>query len=366
MLPAILLLAPLAGAFPLLRRADVYEKHTYLVTVHPANQNGNDPPFLREKCLGANNGHLYNGAPVRVGDCIPGANFQLWESFGEGVFRVSGSDFCVNSPEGRQQPSALGLGDTLNKTEMTMSIGAQGSVTTTVYLTECSSKPIPQGQLWLTSARPNSADDRPLYYISPKPGSEPTSTDAKTEPTASSAKTESTATSTNPDTTATATDAKPESTSTEAQPTEAASTGRDFTLSAVLKDGSTKRCMDARGSELQDGSAAHIYDCDGNSAQEWELKSDGSETTVRLRSTTLCLDGGRPSNGAPLSFRTCRDKARTQTWRLSPRGHLSLADFNLCVDVRDGVPDNNTRLQLWECINENDNQRWSYAGHSSS
>lgn len=124
--------------------------------------------------------------------------------------------------------------------------------------------------------------------------------------------------------------------------------------------------MDARGSELQDGSAAHIYDCDGNSAQEWELKSDGSETTVRLRSTTLCLDGGRPSNGAPLSFRTCRDKARTQTWRLSPRGHLSLADFNLCVDVRDGVPDNNTRLQLWECINENDNQRWSYAGHSSS
>lgn len=34
------------------------------------------------------------------GDCIPGANFQLWESFGEGVFRVSGSDFCVNSPEG--------------------------------------------------------------------------------------------------------------------------------------------------------------------------------------------------------------------------------------------------------------------------
>lgn len=34
-------------------------------------------------------------------DCIPGANFQVWEAFREGVLRVSGSDFCINMPDSK-------------------------------------------------------------------------------------------------------------------------------------------------------------------------------------------------------------------------------------------------------------------------
>lgn len=66
MFPTVLLLTPVAAALPLLRRAEGYTKFTYLLKIHPANQNGDDPPFLREKCFGANNGNLYNGATVRV------------------------------------------------------------------------------------------------------------------------------------------------------------------------------------------------------------------------------------------------------------------------------------------------------------
>ncbi|KAF8959157.1 ricin B lectin domain-containing protein [Flammula alnicola] len=102
-----------------------------------------------------------------------------------------------------------------------------------------------------------------------------------------------------------------------------------------------------------------------NRLQTWFF--DGS--TLKLVGTNKCLDvtDGNTSNGAKLQVWTCVDGARNQQFYhwdhvqlIVPEDHISWMHLpGKCMDLTDGVVQDDTRIQMWDCSYQNPNQKWS-------
>lgn len=73
----------------------------------------------------------------------------------------------------------------------------------------------------------------------------------------------------------------------------------------------------------------------------------------------LCMDvaWGSRENGAVIQLAWCSGNP-AQQFRLNAASDLVNPQADKCVDVKDALTGNGTRLQLWEC-NGDDNQKWS-------
>ncbi|WP_448316401.1 non-reducing end alpha-L-arabinofuranosidase family hydrolase [Streptomyces sp. CO7] len=132
-----------------------------------------------------------------------------------------------------------------------------------------------------------------------------------------------------------------------AQPAQAASSG-------ALRHAPSNRCLDLPSSNTANGTYLHLWDCNGQSNQQWTL-TDSNQLTVMGR----CLDvpGSSTTAGVQLQIYACSGGANQQ-WRVNSDGTIVGVQSGLCLDAKDNGTANGTRIQLWTCTGQN-NQKWS-------
>ena len=73
-----------------------------------------------------------------------------------------------------------------------------------------------------------------------------------------------------------------------------------------------------------------------------------------------CLAAASNSNGAAVTIQTC-SPADPQQWTFDG-GSVKLFGNTKCLDVKDGVNADGTKLQIWDCTANNPNQQFYYTG----
>ncbi|KDQ31550.1 carbohydrate-binding module family 13 protein [Pleurotus ostreatus PC15] len=142
--------------------------------------------------------------------------------------------------------------------------------------------------------------------------------------------------------------------------------------------GQLGKCLDLQGNIRSGGQPVQVYDCNGSSAQNWEI-SDGP-TVVKLAGTNYCLDSGDTvADGNRIEVKTCKAGKASQQWNYTDDKHIEnqgesthfitsdLTQFNKgqCVDSVKGNNQNGNRVQSWKCSRPSQHQVWSTARTST-
>lgn len=112
------------------------------------------------------------------------------------------------------------------------------------------------------------------------------------------------------------------------------------------------RCLDVPQSNTANGTQPVIWDCNGQSNQQWAVNG------AALQALGKCLDA--PLNataGAKVQLWDCNGGANQQ-WNLNADGTVSSRQSGLCVDVNGNATANGTLVILWTCTGAA-NQRWT-------
>ena len=114
------------------------------------------------------------------------------------------------------------------------------------------------------------------------------------------------------------------------------------------------KCVDVSGAGTANGTAVQLYDCNGSTAQNWTVASDGT-----LRGLGKCLDiaAAGTANGSLVQIYDCNGTG-AQQWQAQSNGTLRNPVSNRCLDAQNNSSANGTRLQIWDC-GTGANQRWT-------
>lgn len=124
----------------------------------------------------------------------------------------------------------------------------------------------------------------------------------------------------------------------------------------------SNRCVDDYDWNTADGAEVKLYDCSGNTAQEFEFTYVGGYYRIRNRNANKCLDNsaGGTAPGTNVVLWTCSGGVN-QDWQIVDRGGgwfaLRARVSGLCLDVVGAGTANGTDLNLWTC-NYGSNQVW--------
>ncbi|WP_329372311.1 ricin-type beta-trefoil lectin domain protein [Streptomyces sp. NBC_01483] len=114
------------------------------------------------------------------------------------------------------------------------------------------------------------------------------------------------------------------------------------------------KCLDVAGANSANGTAVQLYDCNGTTAQQWTVSSDG---TVRALGKCLDVAGNSTADGAKLQLWDCTGGAN-QKWTVSSARDLVNLQADKCADVTGNTSANATPIQLWTCTGAA-NQKWT-------
>jgi hypothetical protein len=117
------------------------------------------------------------------------------------------------------------------------------------------------------------------------------------------------------------------------------------------------KCLDVAAAGTADGTAVQLYDCNGTSAQQWSVESDG---TIRALGKCLDVTGNSTADGAKAQLWTCTGGAN-QKWTVTAAHDIVNPQANKCLDVSDNNSANGTRIQIWSC-GGGANQKWNAPG----
>ena len=112
------------------------------------------------------------------------------------------------------------------------------------------------------------------------------------------------------------------------------------------------RCIDVPFSNPTDGTQLQIWDCNGTAAQAWTFTGG----TVQAFGKCMDVAWGSHDNGASIQIVGCSGNP-AQQFVLSAAGDLVNPQANKCVDVKDWINANGTKLVQWEC-HGGANQKW--------
>ncbi|MFI2373499.1 endo-1,4-beta-xylanase [Streptomyces sp. NPDC018964] len=121
----------------------------------------------------------------------------------------------------------------------------------------------------------------------------------------------------------------------------------------TIKGVGSGRCLDVPGSSTTDGTQLQLWDCHGNSNQQWEY-TDAGELRVY---GNKCLDAAGTGNGTKVQIYSCWG-GDNQKWRLNSDGSIVGVQSGLCLDAAGSA--NGSLIQLYSCTNGS-NQRWTRA-----
>ena len=118
--------------------------------------------------------------------------------------------------------------------------------------------------------------------------------------------------------------------------------------------GPAGKCVDVRSASTANGTAVQLYACNGTSAQQWTVQSDG---TIRALGKCLDVAGGTTAtaNGTLIQLWDCNGQSN-QKWSANG-GELVSASSGRCLDDTGGNTADGTQLQIWDCFG-NANQTW--------
>ncbi|MFF9364421.1 ricin-type beta-trefoil lectin domain protein [Streptomyces griseoluteus] len=115
------------------------------------------------------------------------------------------------------------------------------------------------------------------------------------------------------------------------------------------------KCLDVAGGSGTNGTAVQLYDCNGSTAQQWTVATDGS-----VRALGKCLDvvSASTANGAKVQLYDCNGTG-AQRWSYNAdTGDVVNTAADKCLDVTDNSSANGARAQIWSCTGAA-NQKWT-------
>ncbi|KAJ8075972.1 hypothetical protein PM082_021604 [Marasmius tenuissimus] len=113
------------------------------------------------------------------------------------------------------------------------------------------------------------------------------------------------------------------------------------------------------------GAPAVIWDCNLDlSEQDWSYTPSGASNSGAQPLKVFgnkCLDvkDGVNVDGTKLQLWDCVDQSPNQLWISVTDGTFQWAGTNKCVDITDSNINNGNQLQIWTCDSRNTNQVWS-------
>ncbi|MET9251924.1 ThuA domain-containing protein [Nonomuraea sp. NPDC003709] len=121
----------------------------------------------------------------------------------------------------------------------------------------------------------------------------------------------------------------------------------------ALKGVGSGRCLDVSGASQANGAQAQIWDCNGQSNQQWTSTAAGELRVYGGK----CLDvsGAGTADGAVVIIWDCNGQ-NNQKWRLNADGTITAVGANKCLDVNGTA--NGTKMRIWTCTGGT-NQRWT-------
>ncbi|MEV8539847.1 family 16 glycosylhydrolase [Streptomyces sp. NPDC051572] len=126
------------------------------------------------------------------------------------------------------------------------------------------------------------------------------------------------------------------------------------TATGVAIKGLAGKCVDVNGASSANGTAVQLYDCNGSSAQQWTVGSDG---TIRALGKCLDVNAGGTADGTKVQLYDCNGSA-AQQWAVSSANDIVNPQANKCLDVTGNNSANGTLLQIWTCSG-GANQKWT-------
>ncbi|MEV6740850.1 ricin-type beta-trefoil lectin domain protein [Streptomyces sp. NPDC051104] len=117
-------------------------------------------------------------------------------------------------------------------------------------------------------------------------------------------------------------------------------------ISALTTSTGKKLCVDDATSSTTDGNKIQIYTCNGTSAQNWTVGTDG---TVRgIGGKCLDVTSSGTANGTKIDLYTCNGTG-AQQWKAAAGGSLVNPQSGKCLDDPSSSTTLGTQLQIWTC-----------------
>ncbi|GAA3828721.1 RICIN domain-containing protein [Sphaerisporangium flaviroseum] len=123
----------------------------------------------------------------------------------------------------------------------------------------------------------------------------------------------------------------------------------------AIRGAGSGRCLDVSGASQANGAQAQIWDCNGQSNQQWTATSSGELRVYGGK----CLDvnnRGTADNTSVVIW-DCNGQ-NNQQWRFNADGSITAVGSGKCLDVPGNATANGTKLVIWSC-NGGANQRWT-------
>jgi non-reducing end alpha-L-arabinofuranosidase len=127
------------------------------------------------------------------------------------------------------------------------------------------------------------------------------------------------------------------------------------TTTGVLRGVQSNRCLDVPNRATTNGTFLQIWDCNGQSNQQWTALSNGELQVYGNK----CLDvpNHNKSAGTRVEIWDCNGGGNQQ-WTLNSNGTVVGVESGLCLDVTGAGTANGTQVEIWTC-NGGSNQKWS-------
>jgi hypothetical protein len=112
-------------------------------------------------------------------------------------------------------------------------------------------------------------------------------------------------------------------------------------------------CLDDRSASTADANPIQVYTCNGTTAQQWSVESDG---TLQVLGKCLDVTGAGTANGTLVQLYTCNGTG-AQQWQPQSNGELVNSNSGKCLDDT-GYGGSGTQAQIWACA-DTSNQQWT-------
>ncbi|MFF4620863.1 endo-1,4-beta-xylanase [Nonomuraea jabiensis] len=121
-----------------------------------------------------------------------------------------------------------------------------------------------------------------------------------------------------------------------------------------IRGAASGRCLDVPNAGTTDGTQVQLWDCNGQSNQQWSSTSAGEIKVYGNK----CLDAAGTGNGAKVQIYSCWG-GDNQKWRVNSDGTIAGVQSGRCLDAVGAGTGNGTQIQLYDCWG-GDNQKWTW------
>jgi len=141
-------------------------------------------------------------------------------------------------------------------------------------------------------------------------------------------------------------------------PTPTGSTSTPPSGASAIRGTQSGRCIDVPNASQSNGTRVALYDCNGQSNQQWTYTSSRQLTVYG----TMCLDAAGSGNSAAIQIYSCNGQTNQQ-WNVNADGTVTGVQSGRCLDV--WGTGNGQQVQLYDC-NGQANQQFQLGSGATS